>query len=303
MNVNIGQLLLRVSTLLAVVFMVSTAVANPDAERIEKAGALYEKGRRAHDAGEHEDAARAFADADALVPDAAALEAALVAVLKTQRAALGMELAERSKRVPNNKTVAKLAERTRAKFREAAGRIMVTCDACVVLIDAVPQKRGESAWVSVGEHEVVIRDGDAQEKRTVRVEAGAVVTILPIPPGERPPPNPAENEPSPKPTPKDDDQAKAGPTTAWFWIAFAATAAVGVGAGISAIDTASKHAEFEEEPTDERAVEGEAAQTRTNVLLGVTGGLAVVTAVVGLFIVDWNRDDVALGPGGLRIRF
>jgi hypothetical protein len=302
-----------VSTLLVLLTMPMTvtgwAHAEPDDAAVERASTLYEKGRQAHDRGAHQEAARAFAAADALVPDSAALEAALVSVLKTDEAPLGMDLATRAGREPGNAKLAGLAERARKKFEGEVGRIVVSCEACVVLVDAVPTKRGASTWVRIGKHQVVIRQGEAKEQRTVFVEPGAVVTLLPLAPSARPSPSPSpDGQPETKKQKrkrkkKRPERAGPGPSPTWFWIAFAATAAVGVGAVISAVDTASKHASFSDEPTEERAVEGEAAQMRTNVLLGVTGGLAVVTLAVGLFVVDWDRDDVALTPGGVRIRF
>ena len=35
--------------------------------------------------------------------------------------------------------------------------------------------------------------------------------------------------------------------------------------------------------------DGRAAQTRTNVLIGVTSALGVATAAVGLFAIDWGK--------------
>lgn len=304
MKTGAGRLLLRVSTLLFVLMLTAGAWAgDPDAATLAKASALYDAGRKAHAEKRHADAARAFAQADVVVPDEAALEAGLVAVLQTDDAVLGMDLASRASRAPGHAKLSRLADMAKARFHDRVGRIVVHCDACTVVVDGVPNKRGVASWVGVGEHTVVIRDGEAKERRKVVVEAGAVVTILPLSPEEKaaePAPSPdAKPEPSPK---KQRDEA--GPSSSWFWIGFAATAAVGVGAVISGVDTFAKHTDFTERPTDEAAAEGDAAQTRTNVLLAVTGGLAAVTLALGLFVVDWDQDDdVSVGPEGLTVRF
>jgi hypothetical protein len=48
--------------------------------------------------------------------------------------------------------------------------------------------------------------------------------------------------------------------------------------------------------------DGKSAETRTNVLLGVTLGAAVITGVVGLFFTEWSRPAVTASvaplPGG-----
>ena len=74
------------------------------------------------------------------------------------------------------------------------------------------------------------------------------------------------------------------------------TAVVGGVAVWSALDTKSTHDSFVSglcsttgsATCDGLASSGSSAQARTNVLLGVTGGLAVATLVVALVLVDWT---------------
>jgi hypothetical protein len=55
--------------------------------------------------------------------------------------------------------------------------------------------------------------------------------------------------------------------------------------------------------------EGLSAQLRTNIALGVTGGMALATAVVGIFFTQWSapkgRARVTLEPAGgaVGVRF
>ena len=49
--------------------------------------------------------------------------------------------------------------------------------------------------------------------------------------------------------------------------------------------------------------EGKAAELRTNVLLGVTGGLALLTAATALFLVSWRSSSAAvrIGAGSIAL--
>jgi hypothetical protein len=83
----------------------------------------------------------------------------------------------------------------------------------------------------------------------------------------------------------------------------AVASGVTIASGVDAID---KHDAFLAYPTERTESEGRAAETRTNVLLGVTGAAAVTTAVLGLFVVRWSGGGAAQAsaaprPGGLQL--
>ena len=81
---------------------------------------------------------------------------------------------------------------------------------------------------------------------------------------------------------------EAGPSPVWFWIAAGVTVAAGAATGISALDTASKHDAFAANRSSQDAsTAGQNAQTRTNVLAAVTGGAALATVAIGVFVVRW----------------
>ena len=64
-----------------------------------------------------------------------------------------------------------------------------------------------------------------------------------------------------------------------------------VGGGLTtffALDTVKKKDEFLSDQTQPKLDEAFASQTRTNIALGVTIGLAVVTGVVALVLTDWT---------------
>jgi hypothetical protein len=82
----------------------------------------------------------------------------------------------------------------------------------------------------------------------------------------------------------------------------AVTAAAGGFAIVSGLDTISKRQAFPDDRTQDRLDAAFASQTRTNVLIGTTIGLGVVTGVLALFFTDWGngrraeRTDVASRP-------
>ena len=276
------------SRALAIVFasiaIASTAFADdgPSNEELAEASALYTKGEELHAQGKHLEAARTLARADEIVPDAAALEAALVAVLETDAAVLGMNLASRTSREPFRTRHIELADRARAKFGSAVGRIVVHCDGCHVRIDGEVAKRGIATWVTAGSHRVDLSGDDGIEQREVDVAAEALVTITPrLAP---PPPDPVP------PPPEEPIAIDTGLSPIWFWIGAGATGVAGIATIASAVDVENKHASFEEMPTEELSSAGEQAEIRTNALLGVTIGVAAVTGLLAAFT-DWSADD------------
>ncbi len=290
---------LLVLAIVIVAFATTARADEPAADdaRLAEASALYERGSALHAAGQHLEAARAFARADELVPAAAALEAALVAVLETDDAVLGMELASRTAREPFREGHIALADRARARFGRSVGRIVVHCDGCRVRIDGAPAPHGVATWLRIGPHRVEIEVPGAPgetDARQVTVEPGAILTLLPL--ADRPPP-PAAPPLAPSPAPP-IEAGDSGISPLWFWIALGVSGAAGAGTIASAADTANLHADFVDAPSEALAADGERAELRTNALLGVTIGLAVVTGLLAAFT-DWQGDD----PPPTALRF
>ena len=95
----------------------------------------------------------------------------------------------------------------------------------------------------------------------------------------------------------------------WFYVGLGATAIAGAATIFSGIDTANQHSEFTSNkcgsanppiasPCPGEATNGQSAQTRTNVLLAVTVGLAAITTVT-VFFVRWHDTRVGLSPSGV----
>jgi hypothetical protein len=65
---------------------------------------------------------------------------------------------------------------------------------------------------------------------------------------------------------------------------------------VSGIDTLQKRNAFFATKTQANLEAGFAAQSRTNVLVGVTLGAAALTALVALFFVDWKGEPASSRP-------
>ena len=75
----------------------------------------------------------------------------------------------------------------------------------------------------------------------------------------------------------------------------------------SALVTSSQKDTFDAQRSQENLDAGKSKQLRTNVLFAVTGGVAVLTGVAAVFLVDWkgpSGESVKLGagPGSLVLR-
>ncbi len=102
-----------VSAAIFTAFFVVPAIAHAGDERAREA---YDRGVRAHAAGREQEAALAFAEADAIDPSPAALEAALEASMRADDAVLGTELLDRAAGRPADKGVARSVDAAKKRF-------------------------------------------------------------------------------------------------------------------------------------------------------------------------------------------
>lgn len=260
----------------------------------ERAGALYDEGRRAFDRGEVGRAAQAFAAADAIAPNPVALAAAFDAAVQADDAVLGAELCARAaeRRLPEARDAR--GRKACRDFEARVGRLVLDCapTPCSARIGSVVLTAGEVAFVEPGEHIVELRSPTGVSSRRVTALAGQTVavrseTIAPVAPVVAPPPSPPA------------DRQGGGPGPGWF-IAGAGASVLLVGGSVaSALDADARHDSFVSagcpEPGDDRATcrsladEGRGAEARTNVLIVTAAVIGIGTMVLGL-VTDWEGE-------------
>ncbi len=314
----------------------------------DRARSAYDRGLDAHKKGQFAVAAREFALADELQPSPVALRAAVDAAIEADDPVLGMTLVARSKRGASTPELTPSLEKARARFSKRTGRVLVVCNdgaPCEGTVDGNALPAGSERYVVVGEHAVRFRVAGAEEARSVKVIAEEVVELrpsaalglpgvapapTPTAPAATPPPVPLPPGPAASPAPASAPAAPAPVAEpsrkplppAVLFVGIGLTAIAGGIAIGSAVDVQGKHDDFADQrcatlgstACQSLASDGESAQTRTNVLLAVTGGLAVVTTVLAITLVDFGgggkgattaRVDMGplLGPGlsGIRL--
>jgi hypothetical protein len=159
-------------------------------------------------------------------------------------------------------------------------------------------------YVTPGEHVVTGKKDDQTATEKVHTEAGGMQSVVLVPPPkEAPPPEPtasASAAPPPPPPPPSSGVPKIVPIVG--------AGLVLVGAGLvtwSGLDTRSQKKVFDGAPTQQNLDDGRSKETRTNVILAVTGGVAVVTTVVAVFFTKWGDDagaQVGVTPSGVVVR-
>lgn len=148
-------------------------------------------------------------------------------------------------------------------------------------------------YVAVGEHLAEADSAGGPVRKVVRVDRGQAVsvTLEPAPPpGSEPKPPPVVVPPSPPPK----------PLPPFVFFAGAGLSLVAGGLSVaSGLDTVDKRDAFLGDPTQARLDAGFESQSRTNVVIGVTAGLVVVTAAIGVFFTEWRGRGKAVGtaPG------
>lgn len=270
------------------------AASEPDVGRARDA---YDRGVRAHAAGDHAAAAKAFAEADDLAPTMASLEAALEAAMRADDAVLGAQLLERSASRPErDASLSRSIEAARKRFEGRTGMIRVDCrssSTCLVSIDGRASDASKPIVVMVGTHTLVVQRDEERFERLVEVLPGGVARVtgsdgmaatLPTTPSR-----PVPVKPSPS-----------GISPVWFFIGLGATTVAGTLATLSGVDANKMHDSFESagcsiassgpKASDcaARSDQGASATLRTNLLLGATALLAVNTAIAGTFFVRWS---------------
>lgn len=272
----------------------AAAQAGDDAK--SRARAAYARGEAALEREEYAAAAGEFAFADEIVPSDSALQAAFDALAKTQDARTAVKLLNRLERRANaSASVAGAAARARAKLDPLVGRIVLECPAghaCRAELDNAPAAVGTVVWAMPGTHWLRSSiDSGAMIEDGFELKAGDLVSV---PLGVRR--APLVNE-----VPQEGTGSR-GPSPVFFWVGLGVTAVLLGVATWSTIDLYQRGkdvtgCEQRKASCPDLVAKEDSAGSRTVAIWAVTGGAALLTAVTGIFIVDWKGGRVKVGQG------
>jgi hypothetical protein len=307
--------------------------ASPGADQIQFAAHEHDVGYRAYLAKQYDEAATHFENAFFAAPNPAELRNAIRARREAGEPARAATLAAIGQRkFPADAVTAKLAGDVIAEVRPSVFEVrIVSGEDCSVAVDekivAVEKVKTFRFFVAPGKHELLVSWSD-DRTRSVPIEAkeGASQTLQLDPPSATPPvpvpasvPPAADNNIAPPPVPPPGPPApEQKPLSPAIFIGAASLTAIAAGvtiwSGIDTLNNPGQDAVKRDCGTLRESCrefqQGVDEQRRTNILLGVTGGVALATAVIGVFFTDWPRADhgPAMGgtgakkPSGLQIR-
>lgn len=295
----------------------------PTPAQVRAAAEAFDLGRQSYKDGRYAEAAEQFERADSNAPSSTALELAIRSRDKAgdldragTLAALALAL------YPDDENIAKIAPDVIARAGASMFELSVTCMQPCELADGQQVVHGNAArqrtlFLSPGTHALRAGFSDAKtESKTVEAVAGGSASLdfasaAPPPEEQAPaaPPEPEEVPPAAEPAPAPKSK---GWSPTIVWVGAGATAVAGGVTIWSGIDTVNNpgadkvKAECKKGDTEcPLYKEGRSKQTRTNVLIGVTGGLALATGLVAALAVDWGPRAISgadTGKGGPKFR-
>lgn len=300
----------------AAAFAQSTSETSPDDRR--QAAQDFAEGDRAFKTGDYRGAAEAYERAYRRVPHHSALWNAARAWHRAGELTRAANLYARYLReAPPNSRDRDSAQRSLNEISSRLARLEIhATDVGDVRVDGQPLE-GTVIYVTPGAHVV---EGHSSDEHVVRqeqnVRAGDTVSVALVPPNTptvaAPTQPPSSVTPPPKPNPA---------TEGWAglpkWTIYGGAGLTAVLAGLtvaSGIDTNSQKTTFTNDPTQSNLDSGLDKEHRTNILLGITGGVAALTAVAAIFFVDWEGAPDAerhepppqvmfgVGPGSMMLR-
>jgi hypothetical protein len=285
----------------------------PSADRLKAAAEEYDRGRRAFLADDFDTAAVHFENAFRDAPRAETLRLAIRARRKAKQPARAATLAAVGQlRYADDKATAQLAKETLDEAAPQLNEYLVDCTSdCTIAADGRVVSQADATkhriYLDPGPHElgVSFKLGGSVAKH-IDAKKGGKDTLAfeaPPPPKVAPPPANGNEKPAVTPPPPPPESTKPlGPVV--FFVAAGLTVAVGAGTVVSGIDAknnpgvdAVRRACAGKDESCPEYQDGKAAETRTNVLLAVTGGAVLITAVIGIFFTQWSSPSTRSGTG------
>jgi hypothetical protein len=280
----------------------------PTPAQVRSAAEAFDRGREAYESEEYAEAAEQFESADSNAPSAAALELAIRARDKAGQLDRAATLAALAlARHPDDPNIQKVAPAIIQKAKTELYELDLKCDdPCDVTVAGkiTPGRRSteRTVFVAAGSYTVLAGwSGDRSVSKQVQATAGSSVTLefqAPAMPVARLPE--AHSAVAAAAEEKSADggtlHKSGGMTPAVFWAGVGLTAVSGAITVWSGLDTRKNPGpdkvrdacQAQADDCNSLYQQGLDKQRRTNLLIGVTAGVGVVTGVIGVFFTDWG---------------
>jgi hypothetical protein len=288
----------------------------PGADQIQFAAREHDLGYRAYLDKQYDEAASHFENAFFAAPNPAELRSAIRSRRDAGELARAATLAAIAlRRYPSDAATSKVASDTIAQARahvyevelSSSAEYSVAIDAKIVSAERATESR---VFMNAGAHELLVSwSDDRNERIPIQATEGGSQTLHldpPQSPAPTPPPPPVPPPPVPPPPLPTAAAVVAPPPAAKpfgpaVFITGAALTAVALGVTVwSGINTENDpgkdavKADCVGKGTPCATYQaGLAHETRTDVLIGVTSGLAVASAIVGVFFTEWSATSPA----------
>jgi tetratricopeptide (TPR) repeat protein len=281
------------------------AQAAPTGEPTARAQAAqqFEEGSRAFDRGDFVHAADAFELAYRIAPHADALwNAARSRQLADELPRAATLYARYLREAPTDARDRNVATALLVSLASRLGRIEVHGSGIEQLVVDERPSEERIIYVSPGAHVVRAVVSGTRMEQTPELRPGDVVSMVfgaqaPLSPRE-----PLRSQQPDRPTPEtlaNEPPSRRGGVSPWFVAGGGILTGVAVAATIaSGLSTLSALDAFNASPTASNFAAGQSRQARTNVLLGVSIGLGVMTTSTAIWFTDWHaaaHGDVRLG--------
>jgi hypothetical protein len=170
-----------------------------------------------------------------------------------------------------------------------------------------------NVYVNPGAHvvEAKVAGQDRVVTQPANVDAGQTQSVALVAPtetkGTPPAPMPVAPPAVQQPPPREHVEEKSrGWSPVVVYVGLGLTVVAGGLGVISGLDVVNQKSTFDKTPIQSNLDTGKSKQLRTNILLGVTGGLGVLTGVAAIWLVDWHSGSrsvqVGTGLGEVRVR-
>lgn len=294
--------------------------AQPSPERIKAAAEEFDRGRRAYLAKDFEQAALHFENANRDAPRAETLRLAIRARRDAKQLARAATLAAIvQQRYPDDAPSMQYAKETLDAASPHLQQYAIDCNVdCAIAADGRVVSQSDALhhriFLDPGAHDLGVSFGEGRSTaKKIDAKKGGKDSLAfeapPAPKVEPPPPvDPNRDKPPPPPSGPPPSEKPFGPLV--FFVGAGLTLAAGGATVWSGIDTqnapGTDAVRRECAGKDESCPayqEGQDKELRTNVLIGSTIGLGVVTGVIGLFFTQWSTPKMTTTGSGFMVRF